>query len=437
MKTIALILAAGKGSRMKDNLPKVLTPIFGKSFIEYVISALQKANVTDIIPIIGFQAEKVQALLGASFKYAFQVDQIGTGHAVKQAKALIQKHQGITLVIAGDQPFISPDTIKRLLQKHADEKNALTLLSYDNPNPFGYGRILRDGDRVIGMVEETDATESQKLLTEVNLSTYCFDNELLWNHIDEIDANNKKNEYYINDLVGIFNRYGYRVDALKSDNYLETIGINDKVVLEEATNLMKHAINESHMLQGVTIVDSNNTYIGPDVIIGAGTTIYPNTVIEGNVTIGSHCRIESSYIRDSIIGDHVTVGPFAHLRNETDIGSNVRIGNFVEVKKSVLHHGVKAAHLTYLGDSEIGDQTNIGCGVITVNYDGKNKHKTSIGNNSFIGSNVNLIAPISIGNHATIAAGSTVNEDVPDDSLAIARPKQTTKIGYYANNKNK
>jgi bifunctional UDP-N-acetylglucosamine pyrophosphorylase / glucosamine-1-phosphate N-acetyltransferase len=437
LKISSIILAAGKGSRMRDELPKVLTTILGKSFIEYVIDAISLAGVQRIIPIVGYKANIVQFFLGPNYEYAIQKEQLGTGHAVKLAKEYLEKDDGLTLIIAGDQPFIKPETLKLLVEQHQNDSNALTLVTIDNPNPYGYGRILRDGNQVIGMVEETDATEEQKKITEVNLSTYCFDNRLLWKHIDEITDNNKKKEFYINDLVGIFNQHGYKVNAMKSGNYLETIGINDKMVLEEATNLMKLSINEKHMEQGVTIIDKNNTYIGPDVVIGAGTIIYPNSVIEGKVEIGKNCRIESSYIRDSIIGDDVTVGPFAHIRNESIIGDNVRIGNFVEIKKSNLSKGVKSAHLTYLGDSDIGENTNIGCGTITVNYDGKKKHKTVIGKNSFIGSNVNLIAPITIGDNVTIAAGSTISEDVPNDSLAIARERQTTKVGYYKNGKTK
>ncbi len=236
-------------------------------------------------------------------------------------------------------------------------------------------------------------------------------------------------------MVQILNQHGYQVQAVKSSNYTESIGINDKVALEEATNLMKLSINEHWMQEGVTIIDKNNTYIGPDVTIGPGTVIYPNTVIEGNVSIGKNCVIESSYIRDSKIGDEVTIGPFAHIRNQSVIKDKVRIGNFVEVKKSTLDDGVKAAHLTYLGDSLIGKHVNIGCGTITVNYDGKLKHQTVIEANAFIGSNVNLIAPVTIGAGAKVAAGSTITEDVPKDSLAIARERQTTKVGYYSKRK--
>ncbi len=437
MNINAIILAAGKGTRMREDRPKVLTTIFGKSFIEYVIHSLRAAGVTRIIPIVGFQAERVISILGPNFEYGIQNEQLGTGHAVKMARDYLFGQEGLTLIIAGDQPFIEPATIKALIQLHQNESNALTLLSIDNPFPYGYGRILRNSNQVVGMVEESDATEEQKSITEVNLSTYCFDNQLLWKHINELTDNNKKKEYYINDLVSIFNRRGYRVNALQSKNYLESIGINDKIVLEEATNLMKFQINEKHMKQGVTIIDKNNTYIGPDVRIASGTIIYPNTVIEGNVQIGNNCRIESSYIRDSVIGNNVTVGPFAHIRNQSIIGNDVRIGNFVEIKKSKLAQGVKSAHLTYLGDSEIGENTNIGCGTITVNFDGKDKHKTLVGKNSFIGSNVNLIAPLRVGDNSIIAAGSTINEDVPSNSLALARERQTTKVGYYLDEKGK
>jgi len=430
----ALILAAGKGTRMKEDKPKVLTTIFGKPFLSYVMESLKDSGVDQIIPIIGYQASMIEQAF-PDHSFAYQTEQLGTGHAVKQARTMLEGKPGITIVIAGDQPFISKTSLEQLLQLHQSNRNALTLLTIDNPNPYGYGRILRQGDQLIGMVEETDATKAQKAITEVNLSTYCFDNQLLFQHIDEIQTNNKKHEYYINDLVSIFHRHGYPVQAVKSTNYLESIGINDKVALEEATNLMKLSINERWMREGVTIIDKNNTYIGPDVTIGAGTTIYPGSVIEGNVTIGQGCLIESSYIRDAVIGDHVTVGPFAHIRNQTVIGNHVRIGNFVEVKKSVLQDGVKAAHLTYLGDSEIGKHVNIGCGTITVNYDGKIKHKTIIEANAFIGSNVNLIAPITIGEGSVIAAGSTVTDDVPAQSLSIARERQTTKVGYYANRK--
>lgn len=429
----ALILAAGKGTRMRDGRLKVLNSILGKSFIHYVIDACRKAGVTEIYPIVGFQKEIVMKQV-QSDGFFVQEPLLGTGHAVMQAASLKNK-EGLTLVIAGDQPLISPQTIQALFDHHLANKNDLTLLTVDKPEPFGYGRVITEGRKILSMVEEWDATDEQKKIIEVNLSVYCFNNKLLFKHLHELDNHNNKKEYYINDLVMVFNRHGYSVEAMKTSNFKETIGINDKVDLAQATKDLQAMINERLMLSGVTMIDPLTTYIGPDVQIGAGTIIYPNSVIEGQVVIGKDCRIESSYIRDSVIGDEVNVGPFAHIRNESIIHNNVRIGNFVEVKKSELHDGVKAAHLTYLGDSHIGQHVNIGCGTITVNYDGKIKHKTIIEANASIGSNVNLIAPITIGEGAVVAAGSTVTDNVPAKSLAIARSRQTTKEGYYANHK--
>jgi bifunctional UDP-N-acetylglucosamine pyrophosphorylase / glucosamine-1-phosphate N-acetyltransferase len=429
----ALILAAGKGTRMKDEKAKVLTPILGKSFIHYVIDACRQAGVNDIYPIVGFQKVSVMQQVQAD-GFFVQEPLLGTGHAVMQATSL-KEEDGLTLIIAGDQPLIRHQTIQALFDQHRANKNALTLLTVDNPEPYGYGRVITQGRKVLSMVEEWDATDEQKKIKEVNLSVYCFDNKLLFKHLDELENNNNKQEYYINDMVKVFNHHGYSVEAMKTKNFEETIGINDKVALAQATKDLQQQINEAHMLAGVTMIDPSSTYIGPDVIIGAGTVIYPNTVIEGHVTIGKDCVIESSYIRDSQIGNRVTIGPFAHIRNQSVLQNDVRIGNFVEVKKSTLDDGVKAAHLTYLGDSVIGKHVNIGCGTITVNYDGTLKHQTIIEANAFIGSNVNLIAPITIGAGAKVAAGSTVTEDVPADSLAIARERQTTKVGYYAKRK--
>jgi bifunctional UDP-N-acetylglucosamine pyrophosphorylase / glucosamine-1-phosphate N-acetyltransferase len=431
MTVRALLLAAGQGTRMKDHKAKVLTPLLGKSFLQYVIDACREAGVQDIYPIVGYQKEVVQQQIQAT-GFFVQEPLLGTGHAVMQARSL-SKESGLTIVMAGDQPLIQSSTIRALINQHVANNNALTLLTVDNPTPYGYGRVITTGRRVLSMVEEWDATAEQKLITEVNLSVYCFDNQLLFQHIDELTNHNNKHEFYINDMVMVLNRHGHSVEAMKTTNLKETIGINDKVALAQATKDLQTMINERHMLAGVTMIDPSTTYIGPDVQIGAGTILYPNTVIEGTVSIGKNCVIESSYVRDAVIGDNVTIGPFAHIRNQTVIGNNVRIGNFVEVKKSVLQDGVKAAHLTYLGDSEIGKHVNIGCGTITVNYDGKLKHKTIIEANAFIGSNVNLIAPITIGEGAVVAAGSTVTDDVPANSLAIARERQTTKVGYYAN----
>lgn len=426
----ALILSAGKGTRMNDTLPKVMTTLLGKPFLQYVVDACSSAGFDEIYPIVGYKKELIKNEIAAT-GFITQDELLGTGHAVQQAKSLLQNKVGVTLVIAGDQPLIKSDTIAELLAYHEQSKNDLTLLTVDNPNPYGYGRVITNGRSILKMVEEWDASKDERLVTEVNLSVYLFNNKKLFQHIHELTNTNNKQEYYINDMVGIFNAHGYQVEAYKTSRFEETIGINDKIALAEASKTLQQMINHQHMINGVTLIDPDHTYIGPDVMIGAGTIIYPNTVIEGASSVGENCRIESSYVRDSMIGNNVQVGPFAHIRQQSIIGDHNRIGNFVEVKKTKTSHGVKAAHLTYLGDTDIGMNTNIGCGVITVNYDGHHKHKTIIKDHAFIGSNVNLIAPVTIGSHAVIAAGSTITEDVPDNSLAIARERQTTKKGYY------
>ena len=429
MKVTGLILAAGKGTRMNDEKPKVLQPLLDKSMIELVMDTMSHAGVSRIVPILGYKSEEVISNLNIN-DFAIQEEQLGTGHAVSQAIPLL-KDEDHVLIMAGDQPLIRSSSISNLIEQHLKHNNDLTLLTTVLDEPYGYGRILKEGSQVVGMVEEWDATYQQRQIKEVNISTYLFKVETLKRNISLIDNKNKKQEYYINDLVRILYEQAKKIESVIIEDVKESIGINDKVALSEATSYLQERINHSHMLNGVTLIQPNTILIGPDVKIQPGTIIYPNTAIEGHSVIGSNCIIKSSYISDSIIGSDVTVGPFAHIRQQSMIGNHVRVGNFVEIKKSELQDGVKAAHLTYLGDSEIGKNVNIGCGVITVNYDGVNKHKTIIGEQSFIGSNVNLVAPIRIGKHVIIAAGSTITEDVPDDSLAIARERQTTKEGYY------
>lgn len=426
----AIILAGGKGTRMKDPLPKVCQTILGKEFINYVIDALSFAGIENIYPVVGYKKEEVLKRIPLEEHFVQEV-QLGTGHAVSMAKEKLMDDKGLCFVIAGDQPLISVESIQRVIDLHEKNKNALTMLTAVMENPTGYGRVIKDGNKVIKIVEEKDASDEEKLINEVNISTMCFDNELLFKYIDKIGNDNAKGEYYLTDIIELFQEDGLSIEAIPAVTEEETIGINDKVDLEIATKRLQKTLNEKHMLNGVTIVDKDNTYIGPDVCIGEGTVIYPNSVLEGTTVIGDGCTIKSSYISDSIVGDNSTVGPYAHLRAGAIIGQNNRIGNFVEVKKSILGDGVKSAHLTYIGDSEVGDKVNFGCGVVTVNYDGKNKFKTVIDSDAFIGSNVNLIAPIHVGARSKIAAGSTISEDVPADSLSIAREYQTNKVDYY------
>ncbi len=430
MNTYGLILAGGKGTRMNDSLPKVAQKILGKEFINYVYDALDLAGIEKIYPIVGYKRDIVLACRDFE-NYFVQEKQLGTGHAVQMAYENLYDKEGLCVVIAGDQPLITSESLKELIRVHKKNENHLTLLTAISPDPYGYGRIVRDGNEVIKIVEEKDATEKEKLIDEVNISTFCFDNKLLFKFIKELRNENKQKELYLTDVLSIFKREHLKVEAVSALTYEETIGISDKSDLEKATTFLRTKINQKHMINGVSIIDSSNTYIGPDVNIGSGTIIYPGSVLEGKVTIGENCLIQASYIYDSSLGNNVTVGPFAHIRQNCVLGNDIRIGNFVEIKKSTLDDGVKSAHLTYLGDSEIAKNVNIGCGTITVNYDGKNKHKTIIEEGAFIGSNANLIAPITIGKNSKIAAGSTITKDVPNDSLAIARERETIKKDYY------
>ncbi|QVK20618.1 bifunctional UDP-N-acetylglucosamine diphosphorylase/glucosamine-1-phosphate N-acetyltransferase GlmU [Mycoplasmatota bacterium] len=429
MNSYGLILAGGKGTRMNDVLPKVAQKILGKEFINFVYDALSDAGIQNIYPIVGYKKDIVLACRDFDTHFV-QEEQLGTGHAVQMAYDELYDKEGLCFVIAGDQPLITSESIKSVINAHIANENDLTLLTAERPNPYGYGRIIRNGNEVVRIVEETDCTEEEKLINEVNISTFCFDNKKLFNYIKQLKFENAQEELYLTDVLEIFKKEKLRVEAIKALTYEETVGISNKKDLAIATDFLKKEINNKHMDNGVTLIDPNNTYIGPDVTIGKGAIVYPGSVIEGSVSIGENCLIQSSYIIDSNIGDNVTVGPFAHIRQNSELGNNIRVGNFVEIKKSQLADGVKAAHLTYLGDSEIENKVNIGCGTITVNYDGKNKHKTLIGEGAFIGSNVNLIAPINIGKNSIIAAGSTITKDVPADALAIARERETIKTEY-------
>ncbi len=430
MKKNAIILAAGMGSRMKSKKHKVLFEVLDKPMVKCVYDNLVSAGIDRVIVVVNPNHMEVLDPLPKDVEYVFQKEQKGTGHATMQAAELLQDQEGITIIVAGDQPLINDYEVNQLVEYHESNKCDMTLMTATVDDPTGYGRVVKTGFQVERIVEQKDLEADQYKINEVNISTFCFNNKYLFNFINEIGCQNAQNEYYLTDLVEIFNKHDLRIGSIPISDNEFSIGINTLRSLAKANQIMRRYVNEKHMSNGVEIIDPDNTYIGYDVKIGHDTVIYPGSVIMGKTTIGNMCKVMSSYIYDSTIGDAVSVGPYAHIRQEAIIGDGCRIGNFVEVKKSVLETGVKSAHLSYLGDSTIGEKTNIGCGVITANYDGKNKHQTVIGKESFIGCNVNLVAPIKIGSNVLVAAGSTVTKDIEDEALVIARSREYIKDNY-------
>lgn len=441
-----LILAAGKGTRMHSDLPKCGYPLLKKPMIEYIVENMELSKVNDIAVVVGHKKEYIEEILGNRVSYAVQEEQLGTGHAVLMAAPLLNK-EGYTFIIPGDVPLIDNELIDKILSAHEEMGNDLTVVSMVVEYPKGYGRILRDEyGTIISIVEENDANEYQKEIKEVNTGIYVVDNIKLIKVLNNIKKNELKNEYYLTDMVELMSKE-YKVNSIKIRDPQVTMGINDLYGISVAEKYLREQINKGHMLKGVSIINPETVTIGHSVRIEKGTVIMPNTTITGdtiihaNTVIGPNTELhntevlEDSIVRhslvyDSIIGKNTTVGPYAHIRLNSVIGDNNRIGNFVEVKNSTIGNNTNAAHLSYIGDSEVGNHVNFGCGSVTVNYDGKLKHKTIIGNDVFIGCNVNLIAPISIGDNVFLAAGSTVTQDVPNGSMAIARNRQINKEDY-------
>ncbi|MED3662440.1 bifunctional UDP-N-acetylglucosamine diphosphorylase/glucosamine-1-phosphate N-acetyltransferase GlmU [Ureibacillus sp. FSL K6-8385] len=444
----AIVLAAGQGTRMKSKLYKVLHPVCGKPMVEHVVDNISALNVNRIVTIVGHGAEKVKEQLGEKSEYVLQSEQLGTAHAVMQAESILGSLEGTTLVICGDTPLIQAETMKALLDHHIAQKAKATILTAIAEDPTGYGRVIRDEQgQVAQVVEHKDATPDQRLIKEINTGTYCFDNKALFEALKSVNNNNAQGEYYLPDVIEILKQKGETVAAYTCEDFNETLGVNDRIALSRAEEIMRERINKKHMANGVTIINPSMTHISIDAEIGRDTIIYPGVVIEGKSVIGEDCIIgpnsqisnskignrsvvKHSVVQQSVIGEDTSVGPFAHLRPEAEIGNRVKIGNFVEVKKSTLGDETKVSHLSYIGDAEVGKNVNIGCGSITVNYDGKNKYKTIIEDNVFVGCNSNLVAPVTLRTGSFIAAGSTITEEVPQDSLAIARARQTNKIDY-------
>jgi bifunctional UDP-N-acetylglucosamine pyrophosphorylase/glucosamine-1-phosphate N-acetyltransferase len=447
-KRYAVVLAAGQGTRMKSKLYKVLHPVCGKPMVEHVIDQVSTLGLDKIVTIIGFGADLVKSQIGTRSEYALQEEQLGTAHAVLQSGPMLEKEKGTTLIICGDTPLITGETMDSLLKHHEDTNAKATILTAFADDPTGYGRIIRQDNGEVGkIVEHKDASNEERKIKEINTGTYCFDNEALFQALSKVSNNNVQGEYYLPDVIEILKNEGQIVSAYQTELFEETLGVNDRVALSMAEEIMRVRINKKHMLNGVTIIDPATTYISADTVIGSDTVLHPGTIIRGKSTIGTDCIIgphteikdcqigdrtiiKQSVAHDSYIGSEVAIGPFAHIRPDSKILDEVKIGNFVEIKKSEFGKGSKASHLSYIGDAKVGSDVNLGCGSITVNYDGKSKYLTTIEDGAFIGCNSNLIAPVIVGKNAYVAAGSTITNDVPEDALSIARARQTNKDNY-------
>jgi len=446
-----IILAAGKGTRMKSDLVKVLHPLLGLPMLSYPIDlSLDGIKAEKTMVVVGYQADRIkERFKDPRLLFVLQEEQLGTGHAVLQAIPLIQNFSGTVLILYGDVPLVKVETLHSFFEAFQERGATLSVMTTVVENPSGYGRILRDQEGWLEkIVEEKDATEEEKLIREVNTGIFFVSASFLVEGLKEIGQDNAQGEYYLTDLVEIARRKGLRCSAHWVEDAREVMGINTRIDLAIASKVLREEKVKALMFSGVTVVDPKNTYVDRMVEVGKDTVLFPNCILQGQTKIGERCIIESnSKIIDSMIGDEVTIrsnsviteskveqgasiGPFAHLRPQSEVKAKVRIGNFVEVKKSVIGKGSKANHLAYIGDSIVGKEVNIGAGTITCNYDGLHKHQTIIGDRVFVGSNVELVAPVKVEKNAFIGAGTTVTKDVPEGALAISRVKQKNIKGW-------
>jgi bifunctional UDP-N-acetylglucosamine pyrophosphorylase / glucosamine-1-phosphate N-acetyltransferase len=459
MKLAIVIMAAGKGTRLKSKRPKVLHEIGGRALLQHVIaSASQIVAPHDIFVVIGHEAAHVEAAAkDTGVKFVHQPEQRGTGHAIQAAEAAVRGYDSL-LVLSGDVPLLKPETITRLRDFHFEQRAAMTILTAAPADPAGYGRVIRKqagSPEVSAIVEQKALTAEQQNVREINSGIYAFQADPLFGHIHELTTDNAYGEYYLTDLAALLVGAGERVVAIEAAQATEVLGANTIAEMMDLDRELRMETARRLMAQGVTILRPDTVVIDSAVEVGADTIIEPFVQLLGETKIGEDCRVRSySVIEDSTLADHVLVrqgcvithsriahgafiGPFSHLRPESDIGEDAHVGNFVETKKAKLGKGSKANHLTYLGDAEIGSGTNIGAGVITCNYDGVHKHRTQIGDRVFVGSDSTLVAPLTIGNGAYIAAGSCITEDVPDEALALGRSRQTTKEGWASTKRDK
>ncbi len=442
---IAVILAAGEGKRMHSSLPKVMHRAAGRPLAQWVAKAAREATNAAPVLVVGVGAEQVRAYFDDEVRYAEQQEQRGTGHAVMAAQEFLAG-DGYALCIAGDMPLLRAETLKRAVDTARAERLGVCLLSAVLPDPAGYGRVVRENGDIRRIVEHRDATAEERTICEVNTSVYCFHIPALREALSALRCDNEQCEYYLTDCVEHIVNSGKRVQALVADAQ-ECLGVNDRAQLAAAAKVLRSRINTGLMQSGVTLIDPDAAYIDADVQVGCDAVIYPGVTLEGRTVIGEGAilypgsriensivgrgtTVQNSVVLDARIGEHSTIGPYAYLRPGTDIGDGCRVGDFVEVKNAQIKDGAKVSHLSYIGDGEIGEKSNIGCGVVFSNYDGKKKYRTVVGKDVFVGCNVNLIAPVSVGDGAYVAAGSTVTEDVEGDALCVARCRQTVKPGW-------
>ena len=444
----SVILAAGMGTRMKSKMPKVLHKVCGKPLSKWVIDASKAAGADKVCAVVGHKAETVKEVLGDVCEFALQAEQKGTGHAVMQAIDVIKNSKGEVVILNGDTPLITAETINKAIEYHKNNGNQATVITAILDDATGYGRIVRDNDgSVLKIVEQKDASEEEKKINEVNSGMYVFDAQSLVYALDKITPNNAQGEYYLTDTLEILLSAGKKIGGYAISDNDEIRGINDRVQLNEAEKIMQKRINEYHMRNGVTMRNPESVYIEDGVEIGNDTEICQNVTIKSGTKIGSDCVIGSgsmldravihdgvdvlsSVILESEVDEGTHVGPFAYIRPNSHVGKEVKVGDFVELKNSNIDDGTKISHLTYIGDSDVGKRVNFGCGTVTCNYDGKKKYRTTIGDDCFVGCNTNFVSPINVGDGVYIAAGSTITEDIPENSLSIARARQVNKEGW-------
>ena len=454
-ETHVVVLAAGQGTRMKSQMPKVLHRVAGKPLLEHVLNAAEAINPSTVTVVVGHGADAVRlnTVNRPNLSFVLQEPQLGTAHALQQAESRLGAAKGTLILLSGDVPMLQPLTIRRLVETHQAAGAAATVVTAIVDRPYGYGRIVRTKGRIARIVEERDASPAVRQIREINGGIYAFDLPPLFDALRGIASQNAQGEYYLTDLVAIYRRRKLPVETLVVDNPKEIRGINSRTELAEVSRIVRQTKNEELMAAGVTLIDPATTYIDPNVEVGPDTVIHPGVSLQGQTKVGaaceihSHVRIVDSEIADKVviqdfclilgsrIAESATVGPFAHLRPETVVGERARIGNFVELKKTTFGPGSKANHLAYLGDATIGAGVNVGAGTITCNYDGTTKHPTVIEDGAFIGSDSQLIAPVRIGNGAYVAAGSSITEDVPPAALGIARGRQTNVEGWVERRK--